>query len=198
MTKPPANAIRSKGRPLRADAQRNMEAILSAAKAVFETEGVDAPVRDIAAAAGVGMGTLYRHFPQRADLISGVLRSEIDACADAAATLAAEHDPIEALHAWILRYAFFIGTKRGLSSVLHSGDPAYKTLPDYFEQRFKPVLRSLLAAAAEAGEARSGVDPDDLLNAIGCLGMRTSAGSSEQTARMVSLLVDGLRYKPDR
>ena len=115
--------------PMRADAQRNMDALLEAAIKVFATSGVDAPVREIAAKAGVGMGTLYRHFPQRSDLVVAVFRHKVDACAAAAEVLAAEHKPHEALALWLQRYADFIATKRGLAAALHSGDPAFATLP---------------------------------------------------------------------
>src|SRR5947208_15378139 len=107
-------------RPVRADARRNTDALLDAALAVFATSGVDAPVREIAEKAGVGVGTVYRHFPQRADLIAAVFRREMDACADAAPILAAEYAPFEALANWLQRYAVFVGTKRGLANALHS------------------------------------------------------------------------------
>ena len=181
-------------RALRADAQRNVAAVIEAAKAVFKTAGVDAPVRDIAARAGVGMGTLYRHFPQRADLIAAVFRNEVDACAAAAPALAAQHRPGEALAQWMQRYADFISTKRGLAAALHSGDPAFDVLPVYFDKHLRPALQNLLEAAVAAGEVRDDVDPGDLLSAVGSLGMRMSAGSSAQTHRMVALLVDGLRF----
>src|SRR5277367_6261990 len=112
-------------RPVRADAQRNTDALLEAALAVFAASGVDAPVREIAEKAGVGVGTVYRHFPQRADLIAAVFRREMDACADSAPILAAEHEPFEALANWMQRYAAFVATKRGLAKALHSGDPAF-------------------------------------------------------------------------
>src|SRR5882672_7237461 len=112
-------------RAIRSDAQRSMNALLEAALAVFATSGVDAPVREIAEKAGVGIGTVYRHFPQRADLVAAVFRHEIDACADAAAHLAAEYGPGEALARWMQRYTAFIATKRGLATALHSGDPAF-------------------------------------------------------------------------
>src|ERR1041385_1283416 len=95
-------------RPVRADARRNMEALLKSALAVFATSGVDAPVREIAEKAGVGVGTVYRHFPQRSDLIVAVFRQEVDACAAAAAELAAEHEPAEALARWMQRYVDFV------------------------------------------------------------------------------------------
>jgi len=180
-------------RPLRADAQRNVDGLLQAAKTVFATSGVDAPVREIAEKAGVGVGTVYRHFPQRADLIAAVFRREIDACADAAPTLAAAHPPGEALARWIQRYAAFVVTKRGLATALHSGDPAYDALPAYFQRRLQPALRGLLEAAAAAGEARADIDPDELLGAVGSLCMRARDDRPDQPRRMVELLVDGLR-----
>src|ERR1700722_10775739 len=94
-------------KPLRADAQRSLDALLQAAKEVFAGAGVEAPIRDIAAKAGLGVGTVYRHFPQRSDLIAAVFRREIDDCADAAPALAAEHRPFEALSKWLKRYTAF-------------------------------------------------------------------------------------------
>jgi AcrR family transcriptional regulator len=185
-------------RRVRADAQRNLDALLQSAKAVFATVGVDAPVREIAERAGVGIGTLYRHFPQRADLIAAVFRHEIDACAEAAPILAAEHTPSEALAKWMRRYAAFIATKRGLAPALHSGNPAFETLRTYFEQRVRPALRTLLESAVAAGEIRNDVDPDELLHAVASLCMPTQDDSRAQ--RMVALLVDGLRcgMRPSR
>jgi len=181
-------------RPVRADAQRNMDALLEAALAVFATSGVDAPVRKIAEKAGVGVGTLYRHFPERSDLIVAVFRREIDACADAAPVLAAGHKPGEALAQWMQRYAAFIAIKRGLATALHSGNPAFDTLRAYFERRLKPALRTLLKAAVAAGEVRADVDADDLLGAAASLCMSAHNAGPGQAARMVALLVDGLRY----
>ncbi len=178
----------------RADAQRNLDALLEAALEVFAISGVDAPVREIAAGAGVGVGTLYRHFPQRADLVAAVFRREVDACADAAPALAAEYAPAEALARWMQRYASFIATKRGLAAALHSGDPAFDALPDYFKRRLLPALQSLLQAAVAAGEVRADMDPNDLLGAVARLGAGAGAVDAEQTRRMVALLVDGLRY----
>jgi AcrR family transcriptional regulator len=181
-------------RPLRADARRNLDALLEAAMAVFAASGVDAPVREIAAKAGVGVGTVYRHFPQRSDLVAAVFRHEVDACADAATLLAAEHAPGEALALWMQRYVDFIAAKRGLAAALYSGNPAFEPLPAYFRERLKPAFRTLLAAAAAAGEVRADVDPGDLLNAVANLSSTSHGGGPEQARRMVALLVDGLRY----
>src|ERR1700757_2614385 len=181
-------------RHLRSDAQRNLDVLLQSAMAVFAASGVDAPVRQIAEKAGVGVGTVYRHFPQRSDLIVAVFRREVDACADAASVLAAEHEPGEALARWLQRYVDFISAKRGLAAALHSGDPAYKALPAYFQKRLRPALKTLLEAAVAAGEVRSGVKPDDLLTAVASLCAPSHGGDPAQARRMVALLADGLRY----
>jgi AcrR family transcriptional regulator len=195
-TKKPESGPGARGtedRHLRADARRNVDALLQAALEVFEDSGVDAPVRDIADKAGVGIGTLYRHFPNRADLIAAVFRHEIDACADAATRLAAKHGPAEALTRWMQRYAAFVATKRRLAPALHSGDPAFESLRGYFRERLKPALRTLVESAAAAGEIRTDVDADDLLGAIGSLCMAAHQ-DRDHPRRMVNLLADGLRY----
>jgi AcrR family transcriptional regulator len=181
-------------RRVRADAKRSIDALLQAAMAVFATSGVDAPVREIAEQAGVGIGTIYRHFPQRSDLIVAIFCREVDACADAATVLAAEHEPGEALARWMQRYVDFIAAKRGLATALHSGNPAYETLPAYFQKRLRPALKTLLEAAAAAGEVRAGVEPNDLLRAVASLCAPAHDGNPAHPRRMVALLVDGLRY----
>jgi AcrR family transcriptional regulator len=186
-TQPPARRVR-------ADARRNTDALLEAAAAVFATSGVDAPVREVATKAGVGVGTVYRHFPKRSDLVAAVFRHSVDSCADAAPVLAAEHPPGEALARWLQRYTDFIATKRGLAAALHSGDPAFDALPAYFDQRFRPALGSLLEAAVAAGEVRDDVEPGDLLRAVANLCLAGHDVGPDHARRMVDLLVDGLRY----
>jgi AcrR family transcriptional regulator len=183
-----------KDRPVRIDARRNIDALLQAAVEVFATSGVDAPVREIVEKAGVGIGTFYRHFPQRADLVAAVFRREIDACADAAPVLAAQYGPGEALARWMQRYAAFLGTKRGLASALHSGNPAFESLPAYFQQRLEPALRALLESAAAAGEVRTDFAARDLLDAVASLCRTAYDRGPDHARRMVALLVDGLRY----
>jgi AcrR family transcriptional regulator len=196
-TEDPGDGLEPHGRTtrrVRADAQRNIETLLRSAMTVFASSGVDAPVREIAEKAGVGIGTVYRHFPQRSDLIVGVFRHEVDACADAASVLAAEHEPGEALARWMQRYVDFIAAKRGLAAALHSGDPVFDALPAYFRKRLRPTLQTLLEAAAAAGKVRAGVDPDDLLRAVSSLSTPAQGGDPTHARRMVALLVDGLRY----
>lgn len=182
------------GRRVRADAQRSLDALLQAAKTVFAASGVDAPVRDIAEQAGVGIGTVYRHFPQRSDLIAAVFRHEMDACADAAPVLAAEHEPFDALANWMQRYATLVATKCGLAAALHSGNTAFDGLPAHFERRLRPTFRMLFDAAAVTGQVRPDVNADDLLIAVANLCMSSHNGGPDHAERMVSLLVDGLRY----
>jgi AcrR family transcriptional regulator len=183
----------------RADAQRNIDALLAAADEEFAAHGVDVNVRAIAARAGVGTATLYRHFPLRSDLITAVFRREVDACAAEAPELAATHDPGDALALWVHRYARFIATKRGLAAALHFGDPAFRALPAYFQQELGPVLQSLLDAAVDAGAIRSGVDPLDLLGAVAKLCIPPlGTDDTSRADRMIALLVDGLRYGAQR
>lgn len=181
-------------RPMRADGQRKMAALLEAAGEVFARSGVDAPVREIAEVAGVGLGTVYRHFPQRSDLIAAVFQNQVDACADAAASMAATYEPAEALSRWMHRYIDFIGTKRGLAGALHSGDPAYSALPQYFDEHLRPALESLLEEAVRAGTIRSGVEARELLGAVGTLCCQGPHMNISSARRMVSLLIDGMRY----
>jgi AcrR family transcriptional regulator len=181
-------------RRLRADAQRNVGALLDAAKAVFAESGVDAPAKQIADLAGVGVGTLYRHFPQRSDLVKAVFERAVDGCADAAPALAAAHGPGAALEMWLHRYTEFLATKRGLAAALHSGDPAFEALPCYFMEHLSPELGSLLDAAAANSTIKTRISPNDLLHAVALLCMPVPGEGAAYSQRMVALLVNGLRY----
>jgi AcrR family transcriptional regulator len=174
-------------RKQRSDAQRNVGSLLEAAQAVFATSGVDAPAKEIADLAGVGVGTLYRHFPRRSDLVVAVLQREIDACADAGPALSAAHAPGDAVALWVLRYTELLANKPALAKSLHSGDPAFEALAGYFWERLGPVLDALLQAAR--GEIRSDISAEDLLTAVAYL---CQADNSE---RMVAVLIDGLRVR---
>jgi AcrR family transcriptional regulator len=183
-----------KPRPMRVDAQRKMASLLQAAMEVFAESGVDAPVREIAERAGVGLGTVYRHFPHRSNLIVAVFQSRVDACADAASVLASKYEPGEALARWMQRFVDFIATKRGLAAALHSGDPAYSALPGYFNKRLLPALKTLLDTAVAAGVVRPGIEAEDLLRAVATLCHGPHGNEPVYARRMVALLVDGLRY----
>ena len=182
-------------RPRRADAQRKMGSLLQAAMEVFAKSGVDAPVREIAEVAGVGLGAVYRHFPQRADLIAAVFQSQVDACADAASVFAGTYEPGDALARWMQRYVDFIGTKRGLAAALHSGDPAYRALPKYFDKRLRPALETLLEGAVREEMIRPGIDANKLLGAVATLCCQGPHMELDSARRMVDLLIDGMRYR---
>jgi AcrR family transcriptional regulator len=177
----------------RIDAQRNTGSLLEAAKSAFATSGVDVPAKEIAALAGVGVGTLYRHFPRRSDLVVAVLQREIDACADAGRALGAVLEPLDALTQWLHRYTTFVATKQGLATALHSGDPAFDALPGYFWERLGPVLSDLLHAATSTGEIRADISAKDLLTAISLLCHPAPDTGPDYSQRMVGLLIDGLR-----
>jgi len=178
----------------RADARRNEQALLAAAAAVFVVSGVDAPVRDIAAEAGVGMGTIYRHFPTRADLVIAVYRHQVDACAEAGpALLASSSSPHAALTQWIDLFVDFLITKHGLAGALQSDKARFETLHAYFLDRLVPVCASLLDASAGAGEIRPDVDAYGLMRAIGNLCAGAGGDSRYDARRMVGLLIAGLR-----
>ncbi|MDE1992140.1 MAG: TetR/AcrR family transcriptional regulator [Rhizobiaceae bacterium] len=182
-------------RAMRADARQNEDILLQAAKEVFVTSGVDAPVREIASKAGVGIATLYRRFPKRSDLISAVFRREVDACTEQAAVLAASYPAGEALARWLKRFTGFLAAKKGLVVALHSGDPAYDELPTYFRSNFEPALAQLLDAAAAAGEIRRDIEAYDLLRAIAYLSMGASEPDGEAYLdSMLGLLIDGLKF----
>ncbi|WP_067834943.1 TetR/AcrR family transcriptional regulator [Nocardia lijiangensis] len=178
----------------RADARRNEQTLLDAAAAAFVSSGVDAPVRDIAARAGVGVGTIYRHFPTRADLIVAVYRHQVEACAAAGpALLADSKTPHAALARWINLFVDFLVTKHGLAEALQSGDPTFETLHSYFLDRLVPVCTQLLDAAAAAGEIRPDMEAYELLRGVGNLCIGAGNTPRYDARRMVELLIAGLR-----
>ncbi|MFE7649588.1 TetR/AcrR family transcriptional regulator [Streptomyces phaeoluteigriseus] len=178
----------------RKDARRNKETLLDAAAAVFVTSGVEAPVRDIAARAGVGLGTIYRHFPTRADLIIAVYRHQVEACAEAGpALLAAGPTPHAALGQWIKLFVDFLVTKHGLAAVLQSDNAGFDTLHAYFLDRLVPVCAQLLEAAAAAGEIRSDLEAYELMRGVGNLCIGAESDSRYDARRLVDVLVAGLR-----
>jgi AcrR family transcriptional regulator len=189
-------AVRTSPRK-RADAQRNEQTLLDAAAAVFVTSGVEAPVREIAAKAGVGMGTIYRHFPTRADLIIAVYRHQVEACAQAGpALLASASTPYAALGRWIDLFVDFLVTKHGLAAALRSDNASFQTLHAYFLDRLVPVCAELLDAATADGEIHSGLDALELMRAVGNLCIGVGGDSRYDARRMVALLIAGLS-QPD-
>ncbi|WP_344806464.1 TetR/AcrR family transcriptional regulator [Microlunatus ginsengisoli] len=194
---PPGGLPRRK----RADAVRNTEAVLQAAKAAFADSGVDAPMRDIAARAGVGVGTIYRNYPQRSDLIIAVFRRELDATAAEADRLSAEYPPAEAIRLWADSLARFVATKQGFASALHSGDPAYAPLPAQFLGVLAPRVQAILDAGAANGTIRPDIRAEDLIHALSRLADAPPvdtrpAVSNDRAKRMTDVLLDGLAVTP--
>ena len=179
--------------PKRADARRNEQTVLDAAAALFVTSGVEVPVRDIAAKAGVGTGTIYRHFPTRADLIIAVYRHQVEACAEAGpALLASSESPHAALRQWIDLFVDFLTTKHGLATVMQSDKARFDTLHAYFLDRLVPVCTQLLDAAAEAGEIRPDLEAYELMRGVGNLCIGADNDPRYDARRMVELLIAGL------
>jgi AcrR family transcriptional regulator len=180
----------------RADAVRNTEAVLEAAKAAFAESGVDAPMRDIAARAGVGVGTIYRNYPLRSDLIIAVFRRELDATAAEADRLAAEYPPAQALRLWAEALDRFVATKRGFASALHSGDPAYQPLPAQFLGVLAERVQRILDAGVREGTIRADVRAEDLIGALSRLADSHPAEADSGGASMTGVLLDGLLVPP--
>ncbi|MGH3249457.1 MAG: TetR/AcrR family transcriptional regulator [Trebonia sp.] len=184
----------SAARPKRADARRNEETLLDAAAAVFVRSGVEAPVRDIAAEAGVGTATIYRHFPTRADLIIAVYRHQVEACAEAGpALLAASPDPHAALGQWISLFVDFLVTKHGLAAALQSDDAGFDALHTSFLDRLLPVCTQLLDAASAADQIRSDVTAYELMRGVGNLCIGDGSDPNYDARRLVELLIAGLQ-----
>ncbi|WP_327257816.1 TetR/AcrR family transcriptional regulator [Streptomyces sp. NBC_01244] len=181
-------------RSKRADAQRNRETVLTAAAEVFVTSGVDAPIRRIAAQAGVGMATIYRHFPTRADLVTAVYQHQIEACAEAGPNLLASADsPLDALRQWIDLFVDFLVTKHGLADALQSDSDRFAALHAYFLDRLLPVCAQLLDAAVEAGDIRPGTQPYELMRGIGNLCIGRDNDPRYDPRRLIALLLQGLQ-----
>jgi AcrR family transcriptional regulator len=140
----------------------------------------------------VGVGTLYRHFPRRSDLIVAVMQNEIDDCIDAAAALGATLSPWDALLGWIERFTEFVATKRGLASALHSGDPAYDGLPQLLLNRLEPALHMLLARAVAAGYAREDVTAREVLTAVALICHPVPGEQPSFNQRMTGVFMRGL------
>ena len=183
-------------RPLRADAQRNRDRLLQAAVRAFAQEGPDATLDAIAKDAGVGIGTLYRHFPTREALVEAAYRNELARLCDAVADLLAAMPPDEAMRAWMDRFVGYMTTKRGMADALRAviasgGNPFAQS-----RDRLTGAITVLLGAAAAAGTVRPDIEPGDVLASLS--GVSLAAGEPaqrEQAGRLLDLLMDGLRYR---
>lgn len=192
-TQQPPSSGQSDGSPRRrADARRNIDGLRGAAKAVFARSGVDAPAKEITDLAGVGVGTLYRHFPLRSDLIIAVLQQEIDQCVEAASALHHSGDPWEAIVEWMEGYVELVSTKSGLAAALHSGDPAYEHLPARLLEEIEPPFRALLDRAMAAGLVRADVTARDILISVALICHPVPGEALAFNRRMIGIYLDGL------
>ncbi len=185
---PRAEQPRQVGRP-----RRSEQVLLDAAAAVFVTSGVDAPVREIAARAGVGVGTIYRHFPTRPELVVAVYRHQVEACADAGRRLLAESaTPEAALRAWVALFVEFLITKHGLAGALQGDSAGADALHAYFVDRLVPVCGSLLEAAREPEAAATEIDAYNVLKGIGNLCVGAAGDPRYEAGVLVQLLISGV------
>ncbi|GAA3092332.1 TetR/AcrR family transcriptional regulator [Streptomyces roseofulvus] len=191
-TESPAGDSPSRGK--RADARRNRQAVLTAAAEVFVLSGIDAPIRQIAARADVGMATIYRHFPTRADLVTAVYHHQIEACAEAGPTLlASAGSPLEALRQWIDLFVDFLVTKHGLADALQSDNERFAALHASFLDRLLPVCAQLLDAAVESGDIAPGTQPYELMRGVGNLCIGRDDDPRYDPRRLIALLLQGLQ-----
>ena len=190
MADPSAATIR---RP-RADAVRNRERVLEAAKAVFSAGGPDASLEAVAKRAGVGIGTLYRHFPTREALFEAVYRREVQQLGELAEALKSEASPVDALRRWLKCNVEFVATKKGMSAALALAMHSSSELTAYSFERLTKAVGALLERAVAAGEIRSDISPEDLLRAlVGMCYLHDQPGWQNSVVRLVDVFVDGLR-----
>lgn len=182
-------------KPLRADAQRNRDRLVEVAAAVFAERGIDASLEEIARRAGVGIGTLYRHFPTREHLVEVVYRREAEALCAAAGELAGKYPSDVALEQWMQRFVDYIATKRGLATSLRILLTTNSTLFSDTSGRVSQALRQLVEAAVAEGTIRGDVDASDVLHALsGIYSAPDTPQWRDRSRRLVSLLMDGLRF----
>jgi AcrR family transcriptional regulator len=191
----PSKSGTRKPRPKqRIDAQRNRERILEVAKEAFTRSGADASLDDIAKQAGVGPGTLYRHFPTREQLLVAVYRTEMENLAAAEEKLTETLPPIEALRAWLLLFVDAVAAKQLIAAALNSlvGDP--KEVFEASHAQIWEVIRALVKRAVKSGDIRRDLDPVDLLRAlIGVANVASSPDWQQSARRLVDILITGSR-----
>jgi AcrR family transcriptional regulator len=181
----------------RADALRNRERVLEAAKSVFSAGGADASLEAVARRAGVGIGTLYRHFPTREALYDAVYRREVEQLGELADELKGEAAPVEALRKWLRANVEFVATKKGMAAALALAAHKPSELMAFSYERLTKAVGALLERAVAAGELRADVSPEDLLRAlIGMCLMHDQPGWQASVVRLLDVLVDGLHVKP--
>jgi AcrR family transcriptional regulator len=181
-------------RPKRADARRNYDKLIAAAREAFTEQDRSASLEDIARRAGVGIGTLYRHFPTRTDLIEAVYLEEVEALCRSADDLA-DQPPWDALVGWLRRFVGYVATKQALAEELFAiadrDAQVFKSCRVAFYRAGEP----LLARAQDAGDVRSDTDIDEVLRMVGGIA-KIQAASPAEIDRVLTVALDGLRYRP--
>src|ERR1700720_1192903 len=181
-----------------ADAVTHRERVLEAAKAVFSAGGPDASLEAVAKRAGVGIGTLYRHFPTREALFEAVYRREVQQLGELAEALKSEASPVDALRRWLKSNVEFVATKKGMSAALALAMNSQSELTAYSFERLTKAVGALLDRAVAAGEIRSDVSPEDLLRAlVGMCYLHDQPGWQKSVVRLLDVFVDGLRVRSD-
>ena len=180
----------------RADAVRNRERLLEAAKAVFSAGGAEASLEAVAKRAGVGIGTLYRHFPTREALFEAVYRHEVDQLGEFAERLATEAAPVDALRRWLHANVQLVATKKGMLAALALAVHGPSELYAYSFDRLTKAVGSLLRRAVKAGDIRADIKPEELLRAlVGMCHMHDQPGWQRSVLHLVDIFVDGLRRR---
>ena len=188
----PGDSSRADGRPMRADARRNYLRLVAAARAVLAERGSDASMDEIAKAADVGVGTLYRHFPRRIDLVEAVYRDDVDGLVVLAEQVRAEREPWDALVAWLEGFVRYAQAKRTFLTELHEAFEKNPGLALSSRERIGGAAGSVLSRAQQAGEARADIDQADLMQLVGGMCMARNA-SLAQNERLLALVLDGIR-----
>ncbi|MDQ1742540.1 MAG: hypothetical protein QOE23_879 [Pseudonocardiales bacterium] len=179
-------------RPMRADARRNYERVLKAARDVLADRGSEATMEEIAKRADVGVGTLYRHFPRRIDLVEAVYREDVEGLAALAVRVSTETEPWDALVEWLHGFVRYGRSKRAFLTELHE---AFEKSPDLAlrsRERIGEAAELVLTRAQQAGVAREDIDGSDLMQLVGGMCMARTA-TPDRNERLLDLVLDGIR-----
>jgi AcrR family transcriptional regulator len=189
---PPVTGDADSARPMRADARRNYDKLVAAARKVFLEQGGGASLEAIAKEAGVGVGTLYRHFPKRIDIVEAVYREDVDGLVASAEELVAELEPWPALVAWLEAFVRYASTKRTFLSELHEAFEENPQLRLTSRERIEGAIDVVLRRAQEAGVVRTDLDGSDLMQLLGSMCMSVTL-TQDQSQRLLGMIQDGLR-----
>jgi AcrR family transcriptional regulator len=181
-------------RSMRADARRNFGRLIEAAREVFAARGSEASMEEIARTADVGVGTLYRHFPRRIDLVEAVYREDVDGLVASASELVQTHEPWEALVAWLDAFVRYAQAKRTFLTELHEAFEKNPDLAVQLRERITVAAGTVLRGAQASGAARPDIDHSDVMQLVGGMCMARNA-SLAQNQRLLSFVLDGIRAR---